>query len=60
MADIFGEMEIVDPRPHSATIFAVTNVDLYAINEQQFLMLVRKTPLFALKSCEYLPAEFGQ
>ena len=46
---IFGEMGIVDPRPHSATIFAVTNVDLYVINEQQFLMLVSKTPLFALR-----------
>jgi len=46
---IFGEMGIVDPRPHSATIFAVTNVDLYVINEQQFLVLVRKTPLFALR-----------
>jgi CRP-like cAMP-binding protein len=46
---IFGEMGIVDPRPHSATVFAVTDVNLYVVNEQQFLNLVRMTPLFALR-----------
>lgn len=46
---IFGEMGIVDPRPHSASVFAVTDVNLYVINEEQFLKLVSKTPLFALR-----------
>ncbi len=46
---IFGELSIVDPRPHSASVSAVTDVTLYAINEQQFIQLVTKTPVFALR-----------
>src|SRR5262245_13405842 len=47
--NIFGEMGIVDPRPHTAKIVALTDVSLYGITEQQFLQLIRSTPTFALR-----------
>ncbi len=47
--NIFGEMGIVDPRPHTASVFAVTDVELFVIDETQFLKLVAKTPMFALR-----------
>lgn len=47
--EIFGEMGIVDPRPHTASIVAITDVNLYGINEQQFLQLVSTTPTFAIR-----------
>ncbi len=46
---IFGEMGIVDPRPHTASIAALTDVQLYGVNEQQFLKLISKTPAFAIR-----------
>ena len=46
---IFGEMGIVDPKPHSASIVALTDVHLYGVNEQQFLQLISTTPTFALR-----------
>jgi CRP-like cAMP-binding protein len=46
---IFGEMGIVDPRPHSARVVALTNVTLFAVTESQFLQLIRSTPTFALR-----------
>ena len=46
---IFGEMGLVDPRPHSASIFAVTDVEVYVVNQYQFTQLVGKTPTFALR-----------
>ena len=47
--EIFGEMSIVDPRPHTASVFAVSDVELYVIDETQFLNLTTKTPMFALR-----------
>jgi CRP-like cAMP-binding protein len=47
--NIFGEMGIVDPRPHTAHVFAVTDVSLYVINREQFLQLVGKAPTFSLR-----------
>jgi CRP/FNR family cyclic AMP-dependent transcriptional regulator len=47
--NIFGEMGIVDPRPHTANVFAVTDVTLYVINREQFLQLVGKAPTFSLR-----------
>jgi CRP/FNR family transcriptional regulator, cyclic AMP receptor protein len=47
--NIFGEMGIVDPRPHTASIFAVTDVELFVVDEAQFLTLIAKTPMFALR-----------
>jgi CRP/FNR family transcriptional regulator, cyclic AMP receptor protein len=46
---IFGEMGIVDPQPHSASVVALTDVALHGVTEQQFLQLIRSTPTFALR-----------
>jgi CRP/FNR family cyclic AMP-dependent transcriptional regulator len=47
--DIFGEMALVDQAPRSADAIAVTDVELIAVSEKQFLFLVSQTPFFALK-----------
>jgi CRP/FNR family cyclic AMP-dependent transcriptional regulator len=47
--NIFGEMGIVDPRPHTANVYAVTDVMLYVIDREQFLQLVGKAPTFSLR-----------
>jgi CRP-like cAMP-binding protein len=46
---IFGEMALIDNEPRSATAIAVTDVELVAVSEKQFLFLVGQTPYFALK-----------
>ena len=46
---IFGEMALIDNEPRSATAIAVTDVELVAVTEKQFLFLVGQTPYFALK-----------
>ncbi len=46
---IFGEMALIDDEPRSATAIAVTDVELVAVSEKQFLFLVSQTPYFALK-----------
>jgi CRP/FNR family transcriptional regulator, cyclic AMP receptor protein len=46
---IFGEMALIDDEPRSATAVAVTDVELVAVSEKQFLFLVSQTPYFALK-----------
>jgi CRP/FNR family transcriptional regulator, cyclic AMP receptor protein len=46
---IFGEMALIDNEPRSATAVAVTDVELVAVTEKQFLFLVSQTPYFALK-----------
>ena len=45
---IFGEMGMVDPRPHTASVFAVTDVEAFVLNQNQFLQIVGHTPAFAL------------
>jgi CRP/FNR family transcriptional regulator, cyclic AMP receptor protein len=45
---IFGEMALIDNEPRSATAVAVSDVELIAISEKQFLFLVSQTPYFAL------------
>ena len=47
--DVFGEMALIDSEPRSATALAVTDVELVAVSEKQFLFLVGQTPYFALK-----------
>jgi CRP/FNR family cyclic AMP-dependent transcriptional regulator len=47
--DIFGEMALIDNEPRSATAVAMTDVELVAVSEKQFLFLVGQTPYFALK-----------
>jgi CRP-like cAMP-binding protein len=46
---IFGEMALIDKSPRSATVTAVTDVELVPVDERQFLFLVGQTPFFALK-----------
>ena len=46
---ICGEMALIDNEPRSATAVAVTDVELVAVSEKQFLFLVGQTPYFALK-----------
>ena len=52
--DIFGEMALIDSEPRSATAVAVTDVELVAVTEKQFLFLVSQTPYFALKMMRVL------
>ena len=46
---IFGEMALIDNEPRSATAIALTDIELVAVSEKQFLFLVSQTPYFALK-----------
>lgn len=45
---IFGEMALIDRGPRSATAIAVTDATLVPVAEKQFLLLVSRTPYFAL------------
>jgi CRP/FNR family transcriptional regulator, cyclic AMP receptor protein len=45
---IFGEMALIDDRPRSASVVALTDVTVAPIKENQFLFLVKHTPFFAL------------
>jgi CRP-like cAMP-binding protein len=51
---IFGEMGMVDPKPHSANIFAVTDVEAFVLNQTQFLQIVGASPTFALRVMKVL------
>lgn len=46
---IAGEMSLVSPAPHSATVLAVSDCQFVAIDEKRFLYLVQQTPHFATK-----------
>ncbi len=46
---IFGEMALIDNEPRSATVIAVSDVEVVPVSEKQFLFLVSQTPYFALK-----------
>jgi CRP/FNR family cyclic AMP-dependent transcriptional regulator len=45
---IFGEMALIDHSPRSATAVAATDVTVVPVAEKQFLLLVSRTPYFAL------------
>ena len=45
---IFGEMALIDSGPRSATAIAVTGTALVPVGEKQFLLMVSRTPYFAL------------
>jgi CRP/FNR family transcriptional regulator, cyclic AMP receptor protein len=45
---IFGEMALIDRSPRSATAVAATDATLVPVGEKQFLLLVSRTPYFAL------------
>jgi CRP-like cAMP-binding protein len=43
-----GEMALVDRRPRSATVTAVTDCKLARFDEKRFLFMVQQTPSFGL------------
>ena len=45
---IFGEMALIDRGPRSATAVAVTDATIVPVGEKQFLLMVSRTPYFAL------------
>jgi CRP/FNR family cyclic AMP-dependent transcriptional regulator len=45
---IFGEMALIDRGPRSATAIAATDAMLVPVAEKQFLLMVSRTPYFAL------------
>lgn len=47
--DIFGEMALIENMPRSATATAVTDCLLDPVDREHFLLLIKRTPLFALQ-----------
>ncbi|MCH9765078.1 MAG: cyclic nucleotide-binding domain-containing protein [Alphaproteobacteria bacterium] len=45
---IFGEMALIDRAPRSATVKASSATELAVIDENSFIELVRKSPVFSL------------
>jgi CRP-like cAMP-binding protein len=45
---IFGEMALIDHGPRSASAVAATDATVVPVGEKQFLLLVSRTPYFAL------------
>jgi CRP/FNR family cyclic AMP-dependent transcriptional regulator len=45
---VFGEMALVDESPRAATATAETDCDLLSINRNDFLILVKTNPVFAV------------
>ncbi|AXS80172.1 Crp/Fnr family transcriptional regulator [Dechloromonas sp. HYN0024] len=46
---IVGEMGLVSPGPHSASVIAKTDCEFVAIDEKRFQFLVQQTPYFAIQ-----------
>ena len=46
---IVGEMGLVSPGPHSASVIARTDCEFVAIDEKRFQFLVQQTPYFAIQ-----------
>jgi len=47
--EFFGEMALIDQQPRSADAIAVTDCELEALTEGQFLVRVQRAPFFALR-----------
>jgi CRP-like cAMP-binding protein len=54
--DIFGEIALLDGRPHAADATATTDCDLMVIECQDFLLLLRTQPDLAIQIIEILCA----
>jgi len=54
--DIFGEIAMLDGRPRTADVVAITDCELFIIERRDFLPLVREEPEIALKLIEILCA----
>lgn len=46
---IVGEMGLVSPGPHSASVIAKTDCEFVAVYEKRFQFLVQQTPYFAIQ-----------
>ena len=46
---IVGEMGLVSPGPHSASVIASTDCEFVAVDEKRFQFLVQQTPYFAIQ-----------
>lgn len=46
---IVGEMGLVSPGPHSASVIATTDCEFVAVDEKRFQFLVQQTPYFAIQ-----------
>lgn len=46
---IVGEMGLVSPAPHSASVIAKTDCEFVAVDEKRFQFLVQQTPYFAVQ-----------
>jgi CRP-like cAMP-binding protein len=46
--DIFGEMALIDQSTRSATVTAVEDCEVVALNERRFVELIEDAPYFAL------------
>lgn len=44
-----GEMGLVSPGPHSASVIAKTDCEFVAVDEKRFQFLVQQTPYFAIQ-----------
>ncbi|MBI5682944.1 MAG: cyclic nucleotide-binding domain-containing protein [Deltaproteobacteria bacterium] len=47
--DIFGEMSFLDERPHSASIVAIADTEVYTISKAEFENMVEKQPRMVYK-----------
>jgi len=46
--DIFGEMALIDQSTRSATVVAVEDCEIVALNEEKFVELIQDAPYFAI------------
>jgi CRP/FNR family cyclic AMP-dependent transcriptional regulator len=46
---IVGEMGMVSPGPHSASVMAKTDCEFVSIDQKRFQFLVQQTPFFAVQ-----------
>jgi CRP-like cAMP-binding protein len=51
---IVGEMALIDHQPRSATVVAIADTGLVAIDQKRFLFLVQQTPFFAINVMKVL------
>jgi len=58
--EVFGEIALLDGRPRTADVVAVTDCELFVIERRDFLPLVKEEPEIALKLIEILCARLRQ
>jgi len=51
---VVGEMSLIDPQPHSATVRAISDCEFACVDEKRFDFLVAETPGFALEIMQNL------